>query len=132
MLKKLLTGGLFESIEGIATEWIETNVEKAEAQAILMKAMDPNGRMRRVVTQFTCLAYGWYLVFTTVLILMTAWGVGGEVCTTLETVTNCELAAERAAALMTSLFLPITTAFGTIVTASFGVNGVNSFKGDKN
>ncbi len=29
---------------------------------------------------------------------------------------------------MKELFLPITTAFATIMTATFGVNGVNSYK----
>lgn len=37
--------------------------------------------------------------------------------------------AETAAGMMQDLFLPITTAWGGIVGASFGVNGVNSFKG---
>jgi hypothetical protein len=37
--------------------------------------------------------------------------------------------ATDAAGMMTDLFLPITTAWGTIVGASFGVNAANTMKG---
>ena len=117
ILSDLFTGGLVKSIESVATEWIQTDLERAEAQAVMVKALDPNGRLRRVVTQFTCIGYGFYLVNMVILSYMVAFGIGD--------VTG----ADTAAGLMVDLFLPITTAFGTIVTASFGVNGVNSFKG---
>ena len=39
------------SVEKVASEWIETNQEKAEAQAVLLKAMDPNGLMRIEITR---------------------------------------------------------------------------------
>lgn len=113
----ILSGGLMKSVESIATEWIETDMEKAEAQAVMIKALDPNGKLRRVVTQFTCLGYGFYLVNMVVLSYMVSFGLGDTA------------GAETAATLMQDLFVPITTAFGTIVTASFGVNGVNSYKG---
>ena len=129
MIKELLTGGLFSTIEGIATEWIETNQEKAEAQAVMIKALDPNGKLRRVVTLFTCFSYGWYLLITSLMVLLSAWGAGGEMCTTAATATECRLSAEIAASMLTELFLPITTAFGAIVGASFGVNYKNSAMG---
>ena len=117
ILSDLFTGGLVKSIESVATEWIETDMEKAEAKAVMVKALDPNGKLRRTVTQFTCIGYGFYLVNMVVLSYMVAFGIGDSA------------GADQAAGLMVELFLPITTAFGTIVTASFGVNGVNSFKG---
>ena len=129
MIKELLTGGLFSTIEGIATEWIETNQEKAEAQAVMIKALDPNGKLRRVVTLFTCFSYGWYLLITSLMVLLSAWGAGGEMCTTEATATECRLSAEIAASMLTELFLPITTAYGAIVGASFGVNYKNSAMG---
>jgi hypothetical protein len=57
------------------------------------------------------------------------WGVGGETCTTTGEVITCLLNADVAAGRMTELFLPITGSWGAIVSASFGVNGVNSYKG---
>ena len=116
ILSELFTGGLVKSIENVATEWIETDLETAEAKAVMVKALDPNGKLRRVVTQFTCIGYGFYLINMVVLSYMVAFGIGDSA------------GAESAASMMVDLFLPITTAFGTIVTASFGVNGVNSFK----
>ena len=117
IVSDLFSGGLMKSVESIATEWIETDIEKAEAQAVMIKALDPNGKLRRVVTQFTCIGYGFYLLNMVVLSYMVAFGIGDSV------------GAEQAAGMLVDLFLPITTAFGTIVTASFGVNGVNSYKG---
>lgn len=116
-IMSMLTGGGLSAIEKISTEFIETNQEKAEAQAVMIKAIDPNGKMRRDLSKFACLAYGFYLVSMVTLSFMVAFNVGDAV------------GAETAAGMMQSLFLPITTAWGTIVGASFGVNGVNSFKG---
>lgn len=112
-----LIGAVLNPVEKIASEWIETNTEKAEAQAVMIKALDPNGRLRRVVTRFTCVAYGFYLVNMVALSYMVSFGIGDPA------------GAADAAGLMKTLFVPITTAFGTIVTASFGVNGMNSYKG---
>ena len=116
-LTSLLSGGLIGSVEKVATEFIETNTEKAEAQTLLIKTLDPNGKMRRDLSKFACLAYGFYLMVTTILVFMVAFGWGDSA------------GAEMAAGLMKDLFLPITTAWGGIVGASFGVNGMNSFKG---
>ena len=113
----LVGGGLVKSVESIAAEWIETDLEKAEAQALMIKTLDPNGIMRRELSRFACIAYGFYLIAMVILSLMVAFGVGDST------------GAELAASMMVDLFTPITTAWGAIVGASFGVNGVNSFKG---
>lgn len=113
----LLSSGVVGSIERIASEAIETDKESAEAKALFVKTLDPNGKMRRDLSRFACTAYGFYLVATTVLVFMHSFGVGDT--------TESKTAIDA----MTDLFLPITTAWGSIITASFGVNGVNSYKG---
>jgi len=128
-ITSLLGGGLVKSVENIASEWIDTAKETAEAKAIMVKTLDPNGKMRRDLSRFACRAYGFYLVTTVILIFMSVWGVGGDICTTTNGVINCLLNADVAAGRMTELFLPITGSWGAIVTASFGVNSVNSYKG---
>ena len=115
-LAKLFGGGLAQTVENIALEAIETDIEKAEASSIFVKALDPNGNMRRVLSQFACVAYGFYLVSTTVLVFMHSFEFGNPV------------QSKEAIDAMTALFTPITTAWGAIVSASFGVNGVNSYK----
>lgn len=121
----IFTGGLGKSITSIANELIDTPLEKAQAQALKVKAMDPNGKMRVALSVFACRAYGFYLVTTVVLIFMSVWGVGGETCAAEVCTPNADIAAGR----MTELFVPITTSWGVIVSASFGVNGMNAYKG---
>lgn len=116
-LTSLFSGGLVGSIERLGSEWIETNQEKAEAQALMVKTLDPNGKMRRDLSRFACAAYGFYLVAMVLLSFMVAFNVGDTA------------GAETAASMMQDLFMPITTAWAGIVGASFGVNGVNSYKG---
>lgn len=116
-LSKLFGSGVVGSVERIALEAIETNKEKAEAEALLVKTLDPNGIMRRELSRFACIAYGFYLVSTTVLIFMHSFDVGDPV------------QSKEAMEAMTALFMPVTTAWGAIITASFGVNATNSFKG---
>ena len=113
----------------IAKELIDTPLEKAQAQVLKIKAMDPNGQMRRQLSEFASRAYGFYLVTTVVLIFMSVWGVGGETCVTEGAITSCQANADIAAGRMTDLFLPITGSWAAIVSASFGVNGVNAYKG---
>ena len=115
--KSLLAGGgIVSSIENIATEWIETDKESAEAKAIMVKAIDPNGKMRRDLSRFSCRAYGFYLIAMVGLSFMVAFGIGDIA------------GAEEAATMMSDLFLPITAAWGGIVTASFGVQVNNTNK----
>lgn len=127
--KSLFGGGIIKSVENIASEWIETDLETAQAKSLMIKTLDPNGKMRRDLSKFACKAYGFYLITTVILIFMSVWGVGGETCNTIKEITTCLLNADVAAGRMTELFLPITTSWGAIVSASFGVNGVNSYKG---
>ena len=116
-LTSLLSGGLVGSIEKVALEAITTDQESAEAKALMVKTLDPNGKMRRDLSRFACRAYAFYLLAMVTLSFMVAFGLGDSV------------GAESAAQMMQDLFLPITTAWSAIVAASFGVNGMNSFKG---
>ena len=116
IIGKIFGGGIVSSLEKVALEAIETDKESAEAKAIMIKTLDPNGKMRRDLSRFASLAYGFYLLCTTILIFMVAFKVGDPT------------GAKEASEMMTELFLPITGSWATIVGASFGVNGVNSFK----
>ena len=113
----LFSSGIIGSVERLASEAIETDKESAEAKALFVKVLDPNGKMRRDLSRFACKAYGFYLISTTILVFMHSFGVGDA--------TQSQSAIDA----MTELFLPITTAWGGIVGASFGVNGMNSHKG---
>lgn len=115
-LGKIFGSGVVGSIERIASEAIETDMESAEAKSLFIKTLDPNGAMRRDLSRFACTAYGFYLTATTVLIMLHSFSVGDPV------------QSREAIEAMTDLFMPITTAWGTIVTASFGVNATNTMK----
>lgn len=116
-ITSLLGGGIVKSLESVALEWIDTPGEKAEAKALMVKTLDPNGKMRRDLSRFACQAYAFYLVAMVILSFMVAFGIGDAA------------GAATAATMMQDLFLPITTAWAGIVGASFGVNGMNSYKG---
>ena len=113
--------GIFKAfadpLADVAKEWIDTDKETAEAKSLMVKTLDPNGKMRRDLSRFACYTYGFYLFFTTLFIFMVAFDIG-----------DME-GAKTASTMMKDLFTPITTAWGAIVGASFGVNGVNSNKG---
>ena len=119
LFANLLGGGIVKTVEKIALEAIDTDLEKAEASTVVVKALDPNGNMRRDLSRFASVAYGFYLFVTTVLIGMHSFELGSPT------------QSKEAIDAMTSLFTPITASWGAIVSASFGVNGVNSYKGDK-
>jgi len=112
-LTNLFGSGIVGSIERIASEAIETDKESAEAKALFVKVLDPNGGMRRELSRFASISYGFYLMATTVLIVMHSFTVGDPV------------QSKEAIEAMTGLFLPITGAWTTIVSASFGVNYAN-------
>ena len=116
-LASLFSCGIVGSVEKIASEFIETDLESAEAKALMIKTLDPNGKMRRDLSRFACRAYGFYLVSMVILSMMVAFGYGDAEGATLAT------------DMMEDLFLPITTAWAGIVGASFGVNGMNAHKG---
>lgn len=130
MLSKILsvfTSNTVGSIERIASELIETDKESAEAKALWIKTLDPNGMMRRDLSRFACVAYGYYLLITSLLALAHAFGLGDPIVIGDVTTTTTKQAMEG----MTGLFLPITSAWGAIVTASFGVNATNTLKENK-
>ncbi len=120
-VSNLLGGGTFKAIENIATEWIETDTEKAEAKTLMIKTLDPNGLMRRDLSNRVSTLYTIYVVTMLVLLIAESFGLGpmnGEV-----------LAVSVATGKITEVFTPITTLFGVIVSASFGVNYANSRNG---
>ncbi len=112
-----LTGGAIKSIENIASEWIETDLEDAEAKTLMIKTLDPNGIMRRELSRKVSQLYTLYIVTALVLLICESFGLG-----------DAESIA-AATSKVTDLFAPITTLFGVIVSASFGVNYANTKQG---
>ena len=113
----IFSGGAFKSIENIASEWIETEKETAEAKTIMIKALDPNGLMRRNLSDRVAALYTLYLVVALLLLVCEFFGFvpsGGSP-------ESVAIATDK----VTELFMPITGLFGAIVTASFGVNYAN-------
>jgi len=110
-------GSVMKSVENIATELIETDKESAEAKAILYKSIDPNGRMRLDISTKVTNMYITYVLLTLVLVLSQSFDIGNQ--------EHIGIAIKS----LTELFTPLTTLFGIIVSASFGVNGINSYKG---
>lgn len=117
-----LFGSGLSSIEKIATEWIDTDKETAEAKTLMVKALDPNGLMRRDLSNRVTALYGLFIIVTLLLLVCEAFNFGPMNGTTL--------AVSVATTKITQLFMPISTAFGVIVSASFGVNYANT-KGGK-
>ena len=109
-----LTGGAFKSIEAIASEWIETSTEEAEAKVLMVKTLDPNGLMRRDLSNKVSQLYTLYIVVALMLLIVEAFGFGDAQAIAVATTK------------VTALFVPITTLFGVIVSASFGVNYANT------
>ena len=116
-LSNLFGGGVVSSIEKIATEWIDTPEEKAKASALMVKTLDPNGLMRRQISNRISILYMIYIFVMLILLLAQSFDLGNAVQIT-EAVNS-----------MKELFVPTTTMFTMIVGASFGVNGLNSIKG---
>ena len=110
-------GSVAKSIENIATEFIETDMESAEAKSLMVKTLDPNGLMRRDLSSRVTNLYTLYIVTTLILLICESFGIGDPI----QIVT--------ATTKVTDLFVPITTLFGVIVSASFGVNYANTKQG---
>jgi len=108
--------GVVKSIEGIAKELIETKKESAEAQAVMLKTIDPNGMMRRGISSKFTTMYMVYMGVMMLLVLCQSFGVG-EPTEIASAISNIK-----------ELFLPLTTSVGAIVSASFGVNAMNTHK----
>ncbi len=115
--------GALKSIENIAKEWIETEKDHAEAKALMLKVLDPNGKMRRDISRKVLTLYSWYLG-TTLAMLAVKF-----VCAVIAPSETVQAAADSTTADLTALFTPITTMVGMIVGASFGVNYGNTKKG---
>jgi len=75
-LTSLFSSGIVGSVERIASEAIETDKESAEAKALFVKVLDPNGKMRRDLSRFASTAYGFYLIATTLLIFLHSFEIG--------------------------------------------------------
>ena len=116
-LASIFTGGAIKSIENIASEWIETDIESAEAKVLMVKTLDPNGKMRRDLSTRVTDLYTLYILVTLSLLILESFGIGDQ------------LGIAIATGKVTDLFAPITTLFGVIVSASFGVNYVNTKSG---
>ena len=124
MIEKIIkwaSGGALRSVENIASEWLQTDMERAEAKTLMIKALDPNGIMRRDLSKRVTTLYTIYIVTTLVLLAAESFGLGP--------VQNGELAVSAATNKITELFTPITTLFGVIISASFGVNYANVKQG---
>jgi len=114
---EFFTGGAIKSIENIATEWIDTEKESAEAKTLMIKALDPNGLMRRDLSRKVAQLYTIYIVVALVLLVCEFFGYGNPDTVAVAT------------SKVTELFTPITTLFTIIVSASFGVNYANTKQG---
>ncbi|MBL4753762.1 MAG: hypothetical protein JKY52_09255 [Flavobacteriales bacterium] len=127
----LFTGGAVKSIENIASEWIETEMETAEAKALMVKTLDPNGLMRRNLSDRVASLYTLYLVTTLILLICESFGLGPSIGGELAKgeLIGGKLSVSIATEKVTQLFMPITGLFGVIVSASFGVNYQNSKQG---
>ena len=112
-IKSLLSGGAAKSIENIASEWIETSMESAEAKVLMVKTLDPNGLMRRDLSSRVTSLYTLYILVTLTLLICESFGLYPA---------SMAIATVK----VTDLFVPITTLFGVIVSASFGVNYANT------
>ena len=117
----LFGGGLVKSIEGIAKEWIDTPGEKAEAEALMIKTLDPNGLMRRDMARRVAFLYTVYIFIALGLGLATAFGLGTDISVGDKTVKSTVVALE----FVKELFVPITTMFSIIIGAIFGVSYAN-------
>jgi uncharacterized membrane protein len=113
----IFTGGAIKSLENIASEWIETDMESAEAKVLMVKTLDPNGKMRRDLSSRVTDLYTLYIIVTLILLILESFSVGN--------LAGIATATDK----VTDLFSPITTLFGVIVSASFGVNYANTKAG---
>ena len=102
------------AVENIAKEWIDTKKETAEADSLMVKTLDPNGLMRRSISSKVSSLYVFYVLMMVFMIFIEFMGWGDP------------KAAAIATNKLVDLFVPITTMFTMIVSASFGVNYVNT------
>jgi len=98
---------------------------------LMVKTLDPNGLMRRELSRRVTGLYTLYIVVTLVLLILESFGigktVGGEFVNGV--LVGGQLSVSVATDKVATLFVPITTLFGIIVSASFGVNYANAKAG---
>jgi len=116
---KSIFGIVANPITEITKELIDTPLEKAQAQVLKVKALDPNGQMRRDISRTVTHLYKLYIYTAMILFLVQSFDLG-----------NQEQIAQ-AINKMVELFLPITGMFTAIVSASFGTNISNNWKETK-
>ena len=112
VIGSVFSGGTVSSVESIAKEWIETDLESAEAKAMMVKTLDPNGLMRRDQCRSVTMLYTLYMLVMIILIVCEFFGYQPA-------------QAAAATGKLTDLFIPITGMYTAIIGASFGVNGLN-------
>ena len=118
IFSKILSGsGIVKSVENIASEWITTDMESAEAKVLMVKTLDPNGLMRRQISITVTNLYVLYIFVSLFLLAFEFFGFGDAARTS-------EVTAK-----IVALFIPITSLFTVIVSASFGVNYANTKAG---
>lgn len=69
-LAGVFTGGAVKSLENIASEWIQTDMERAEAKTLMIKTLDPNGLMRRNLSDRVAALYTVYILTTLALLII--------------------------------------------------------------
>ena len=62
-------GGAVKAIENIASEWITTDMESAEAKVLMVKTLDPNGLMRRRLSERVTDLYTLYILTALMLLI---------------------------------------------------------------
>ena len=122
-----LFGGVAKDIAKITDTLVTTDEERANARALILKAIDPNGIMRRQISFVVCLLYFIYNMTIFILTLCYALNFG-----TIAIVEGKEINLLHNAILsLTDMYQSISTIFGIIVAASFAVNGVNAYAANK-
>lgn len=134
---QVLSGGVLASVENIAKEWIETDHEKAEAKALMIKTLDPNGLLRRQISRTVSALYVLYTLLLVVLLLAQAFNLSelvpsGQYVGVGENAKPIMVpAVSMAIDSIKDLFVPVTSSFTAIVAASFGTNMFNIHKENK-
>ena len=127
LLKNLFgmgTADTFKALTGLVDETFTSKEEKAEIKIQLLKAVDPNGQMRRQISGIVGVTWLFYNIALFVLVLCEAFALSPEVMHNGQMTLAVSIAVQRIA----DLYLPVTTLFGSIVGVSFGVNGINAWQ----
>jgi len=113
---KSIFGIVANPITEITKELIDTPLEKAQAQMLKVKTLDPNGQMRREIAKVVTHLYKVYIYTAMILFICQSFELGNP--------EQIAMAINK----IVELFVPITAMFTAIVSASFGVNVSNNIK----